>query len=107
MRRATWQQIIAILVWEGVAFTQVHPRKEAVLGELAHYNIDPSTVSWVTKDVRISNVLDLTNPWRFENNLAYPWTTSPETATYILRLWATYCDHEDTMEFSFPPLEPV
>jgi|GEM_PF-6481062 len=36
--------------------------REAVLGELAHYKIDPNNVAWVTKDIRISNVLDLTNP---------------------------------------------
>ena len=36
--------------------------KEAVLGELAHYGVDPSKAAWVTKNVRVENVLDLTNP---------------------------------------------
>jgi hypothetical protein len=36
--------------------------REAVMGELAHYAVDPSKVTWVTKNVRVDNVLDLTNP---------------------------------------------
>ncbi len=36
--------------------------KDAVLGELKHHGIDPDKVAWVTKDVRVTNVLDFTNP---------------------------------------------
>lgn len=36
--------------------------REAVLGELAHYGVDPSKAAWVTKNVRVNNVLDLTSP---------------------------------------------
>jgi len=36
--------------------------REAVLGELAHYGVDPSKAAWVTSRVRVENVLDLTNP---------------------------------------------
>jgi filamentous hemagglutinin len=34
---------------------------EAVLGELKHYGIDPSKVAWVSQNVSMSNVLDLTS----------------------------------------------
>ena len=36
--------------------------REAVLGELRHYNLNPDKVAWVARDVRVSNVLDLTSP---------------------------------------------
>jgi RHS repeat-associated protein len=36
--------------------------REAVLGELRHYGVDPDSVTWVTKSVQVDNVLDLTNP---------------------------------------------
>ena len=36
--------------------------KEAVLGELAHYGVDANKVAWVSKNVKVNNVLDLTNP---------------------------------------------
>ena len=35
--------------------------KDAVLGELAHYGIDPTKAAWVTKNIKVNNVLDLTN----------------------------------------------
>jgi len=35
--------------------------KEAVLGELAHYGVAPSKVAWVSKNISVDNVLDLTN----------------------------------------------
>jgi RHS repeat-associated protein len=36
--------------------------KNAVLGELKHYGVDPADVAWVSKKVKVGNVLDLTNP---------------------------------------------
>jgi RES domain-containing protein len=36
--------------------------EKAVLGELKYYNIDPGSVSWVSKKVKVRNILDLSNP---------------------------------------------
>ena len=36
--------------------------REAVLAELSHYGVDPTAVAWVSKEVKLGNVLDLTNP---------------------------------------------
>lgn len=33
-----------------------------MLGELAHYGVDPRKASWVSKNIKVDNVLDLTNP---------------------------------------------
>jgi RES domain-containing protein len=33
-----------------------------VFGELEHYGIDLKKVAWVSKSIKIDNVLDLTNP---------------------------------------------
>ncbi len=35
--------------------------QEAILAELNHYGIDPTAVAWVSKEVKLGNVLDLTN----------------------------------------------
>ena len=35
--------------------------REAVLAELRHYGVDPDSVAWVSRNVSIDNVLDLTN----------------------------------------------
>lgn len=35
--------------------------KKAVLGELAHYDVDPAAVAWVSREVAMDNVLDLTS----------------------------------------------
>jgi RES domain-containing protein len=36
--------------------------KEAVLGELSHYGVNPGDVSLVSKHIKVDNILDLTNP---------------------------------------------
>jgi len=36
--------------------------KDAVLGELRHYGVDPDSVAWLSRNVSVDNVLDLTNP---------------------------------------------
>lgn len=36
--------------------------ERAVIGELKHYGYDPGNMAWVSKNVKVENVLDLTNP---------------------------------------------
>ncbi|MCC6579882.1 MAG: RES domain-containing protein [Phycisphaeraceae bacterium] len=36
--------------------------EEAVLAELVRYGVNPSSVAWVSKSMKLNNVLDLTNP---------------------------------------------
>jgi RES domain-containing protein len=36
--------------------------EETVLGELKHYGVNPADVAWVSREVKVENILDLTNP---------------------------------------------
>jgi len=36
--------------------------RDAVLGELRHYGVDPDAAAWLSREVSVDNILDLTNP---------------------------------------------